>query len=82
MKWISWFYLVFSVILAGFILYVLIDNMINYNIENASYYLGILLKYLKYFLLYILLNIVYLLALILNYHKKKFCNISEGKTTD
>lgn len=60
MKWISSVYLILSVILAGFILYMMINMMVNYCIEDAIFYLEMLIEHLKYFLFYVVVNIVYL----------------------
>lgn len=73
MKWINFCYLLFSVVLAIIILYVIIANMIDYTIEDASYYLEMFLKYMKFFLFYVLLNIVYLIVSIFCYYKHKYC---------
>ena len=73
MKWINLCYLFFSVVLACFILYVIIGNMINYCIEDASYYLDMSVRYMKYFLFYVLLKIVYLMVVIFSHHKDKCC---------
>lgn len=60
MKWISSVYLILSVILAGFILYMMINMMVTYCIEDAIFYLEMLIEHLKYFLFYVVVNIVYL----------------------
>lgn len=73
MKWITICYLLFSIVLAVIIIYVIIANMIDYTIEDASFYLEMSLKYMKYFLLYVLLNIFYLLASIISYYKRRYC---------
>ena len=73
MKWITICYLLFSIVLAVIIIYVIIANMIDYTIEDASFYLEMSLKYMKYFLLYVLLNIFYLLASTISYYKRRYC---------
>lgn len=60
MKWINLIYLTISIVIAFIISYAIVNNMINYCTENAPYYLEMTLKYMKYFLLYLLLNIVYI----------------------
>lgn len=72
MKWINLCYLILSIVLATFISYAIVDNMINYCMESASYYLDLLLKCMMYFLFYVLLNIVYLVILILRSYKKMY----------
>lgn len=73
MKWMTLCYLLFSIVLAVIILYTIIVNMVDYTIEDASFYLEMLLKYMKYFLLYVLLNILYLLVCIIKYYKCRYC---------
>lgn len=73
MRWITLCYLLFSIVLAVIILYAMIANMIDYTVEDASFYLEMSLKCMKYFLLYVLLNIVYLLACIIRYYKHRYC---------
>lgn len=73
MKWITICYLLFSIVLAVIIIYVIIANMIDYTIEDASFYLEMSLKSMKYFLLYVLLNIFYLLASTISYYKRRYC---------
>lgn len=73
MKWVTLCYLLFSLVLAMVILCAIINNMIDYTIEDASFYLEMLLRYMKYFLLYVSLNIAYLLASIIRYYKRRYC---------
>lgn len=73
MKWVTLCYFLFSIILAVIISYVIIANMINYSIEDASFYLEMSLKCMKYFLLYVLLNIFYLFASIISYYNRRYC---------
>lgn len=73
MKWITVGYLFSSVILAFILLYVMITNMVNYGLNNSSFYLDMFIKCIKFFLGYTIINIVYLSTIIFDYHKKKYC---------
>lgn len=72
MKWFAICYLLFSLVLAFFIVYVLVANMINYGFEEAAFYLEMFLTYMKIFLCYVLLNIVFLLVVIWCSYKKMY----------
>lgn len=73
MKWFTICYLFLSIALLFFILFIIIANMVNYGLEETSFYLEMFLKYMKLFLSYIILNIIYLLAVIISYYKKEYC---------
>ena len=73
MKWITVSYLFLSVILAFILLYVMIANMVNYGFDSSSFYLDMFIKCIKFFLAYVILNIIYLFAIIFSTHKKKYC---------
>ena len=73
MKWITVCYLFFSVIIAFILLYVIIANMVNYGFDTPSFYLDMFIKCAKFFLAYIILNIIYLAIIIFDYHKKRYC---------
>lgn len=68
MKWINIIYLTLSICVALVISYAIINNMVCYHLEDASYYLDMAIQYMNYFLLYVVVNIIYLTALLI----KKF----------
>lgn len=63
MKWINIIYLTLSICIALVILYAILNNMICYHLEDASYYLDMAIQYMNYFLLYVVINIIYLTIL-------------------
>ena len=64
MKWINIVYLTLSSCIAFVILYAIINNMVCYHLEDASYYLDMAIEYMKYFLLYVVVNIIFLIILL------------------
>lgn len=61
MKWISCIYLFISTIILGLMAYSFLGNMLDYSLEDASYYRSVLLRHIEYFLLYLIVNIVYII---------------------
>ena len=64
MKWINIVYLALSICIAFVILYAIINNMVCSHLEDATYYLDMAIEYMKYFLLYVVVNIIFLIILL------------------
>lgn len=69
MRWIHAIYLIFSVVIAFLIAYSMLNNMLDYCVESAPYYLDMVLKCMKYFLLYVVINIVYIIIMLIRNYK-------------
>lgn len=74
MRWITLLYLYLSVALVFLILYAMINTMVTYGYgyDNAQFYFDAFLECMVGFLIYVLLNIVYIVAIIVAYYKKKY----------
>ena len=65
MKVINTIYLLVSSIIVIVLLYAILNNMINYHLEDSAYYLNMALRYMVYFLIYVIINIIYLTVILL-----------------